>query len=299
MYFYMKIGYKIMDLQKLKSFIAAAHLNSITAASKSVNLTQSAVSQQIKDLEEELDCKLIDRTTRPISVTKEGAELIIIARNMLKILDDFKARQHESEVTGSIVLGYVRSAITDALAGALLSIRKIHPNVTIQLIYTQGVSNLLSMEVADGKLDAALGVGPLELSKGLLWLPYSSEKYYVIAPNHYPSNTDEALLERGPYIRFKPHLLTQTVMDREIKKRGIKVKTVMELDDYESILIMVKNNLGVGIVQERFLTKRHRNILKCVPFGLPPLIREGGIIARVDNPKNNLVDLLWNSLRSE
>lgn len=295
----MESGYEIMDLQKLKSFVAAAHLNSITAASKSVNLTQSAVSQQIKDLEEELCCKLIDRTTRPISVTKQGAELIIAARNMLRIFDDFKSHQHKSEVAGSIVLGYVRSSITDALAGALLSIRKLHPNVTVQLIYTQGVTSLLSREVADGKLDAALGAGPLELSKGLLWLPYSSEKYYVVAPNHYPGNTDEDLLEHGPYIRFKPHLLTQTVMDREIEKRGIKVKTVMELDDYESILIMVKNNLGVGIVQEHFLTKLYRNKLKYMPFGLPPLIREGGIIARVDNPKNNLIDLLWNSLRSE
>lgn len=288
-----------MDLHKLNSFMAVVQFNSITAASKSVNLTQSAVSQQIMDLEEEFGCELIDRTTRPISVTKEGAELLIVGRKMRKILNDFKSRRQKKQFTGNILLGYVRSAIIDNLAQALLSIREVHPKVTIRLISTQGISQTLACEVADRKIDAALGVGPLELSKGLKWLPYSSEKYYVVAPKHYSDNTDGALLEHGPYIRFKPHLLSKTVMDQEIETRGLKVRTVMELDDYESILIMVRNNLGVGIVQEHYLNKRHRSILKCIPFGLPPLIREGGIIVRSDNPQKKIVHLLWNSLRSE
>jgi DNA-binding transcriptional LysR family regulator len=287
-----------MDLRKLRSFVAAAELNSFTAASKSVNLTQSAVSQQIKDLEEELGCKLIDRNTRPISVTKEGAELAVIARQMLNLWYGIKVRKKEKEVSGSILLGYVRSAITDDLARALYLIRQKYPMVTIQLIYTEGITKLLAQKVAERKLDAALGVATSDLPKGTFWRSYSSEKYFVVAPIHYQGNTDEALLTQGPYIRFKPHLLAETVMDHEIKRRGINVKKVMELDDYESILVMVENHLGVGVVQEHFLTKGRLTKLKRVPFGLPPLLREGGIIARRNNPNNPLVDLLWNSLRS-
>lgn len=87
-------------------------------------------------------------------------------------------------------------------------------------------------------------------------------------------------------------------MDREIQRRGIEVNKIMELDDYESILVMVENNLGVGIVQEHYMTKERLKKLRWTPFGLPPLRREGGIIGRVDNPNNRLVDLLWESLRS-
>jgi DNA-binding transcriptional LysR family regulator len=288
----------LMDLRKLMTFVAASELNSFTAASKSVNLTQSAVSQQIKDLEAELGCKLIDRNTRPISITKEGAELAIVARRMLNLWNEFKSQKKEKEFTGSIALGYVRSSITDELARALYSMRQQHPMVTIQLIYTEGITKLLVEEVAEGKLDAALGVAPIDLPKGTLWRPYASEKYYVVAPQHYSGKTDDTLLTEGPYIRFKPHLLAETVMDREIQRRGIEVSKVMELDDYESILVMVRNNLGVGIVQEHYLTKERVQNLKWVPFGLPPLRREGGIIARVDSPKNPLVDLLWESLRA-
>jgi DNA-binding transcriptional LysR family regulator len=287
-----------MDLRKLKSFVAVSELTSFTAASKSVNLTQSAVSQQIKDLEEELGCKLINRGARPISITKEGAELIVVARQILNIWQDFKAKKNKHEFTGSILLGYVRSAITDALARSLYSIRQMHPMVTIQLIYTEGITKLLAEEVAEGRLDAALGVAPIDLPKGMVWRPYSAEKYFVVAPINYQGETDEALLTQGPYIRFKPHLLAETVMDKEIRRRGIEVKKVMELDDYESILVMVGNHLGVGIVQEHYLSKDRLSNLKWVPFGLPPLRREGGIIAKVDSPKNQLIDLLWESLRS-
>lgn len=287
-----------MDLHKLKSFIAASELNSFTEASKSVNLTQSAVSQHIKDLEEELGCNLINRKTRPIRITQKGVELMVVARQMLKLWNEFKSKGKEHEYTGTIVLGYIRSAVTDDLARALSSIRQKYPLVTIKLIDTEGITKLLAEQVSDGKLDAALGVAPIDLPKGTLWRPYSSEKFYVVAPVGYQGETDEALLSQGPYIRFKPHLLAETIMDHEIQRRGIEVNKIMELDDYESILVMVENNLGVGIVQEHYMTKERLKKLKWTPFGLPLLRREGGIIARVDNPNNPLVDLLWESLRS-
>lgn len=287
-----------MDLRKLMSFVAVAELNSFTAASKSMNLTQSAVSQQVKDLERELGYKLLDRNTRPINLTKEGAELVVVARQMLSLWQSLKSKQEKLDLAGSIMLGYIRSAITDNLAQALYSTMQKHPKVTIQLIYTKGITKLLAKEVAKGKIDAALGVAPVDLPKGTFWRTYSTEKYFVVSPMHYKGKTDESLLTQGPYIRFKPHLLAETVMDREIKRRGIKVKRIMELDDYESILVMVENHLGVGIVPEHYLAKERFTKLKCVPFGLPPLMREGGIIAKMDNSQNPLVDLLWESLRS-
>ncbi len=288
-----------MDLHKLMSFVTVVELNSFTAASRTVNLTQSAVSHQIRELEAELGYQLFNRSTRPISLTKEGAELAVVARQMIAIWSRFKTRKKDKEFTGNIILGYVRSAITDDLARALYSIRQQYPKVTIQLIYTKGITRLLAREVAEGKLDAALGVGPIKLPRGTFWRPYSSGKYYVIAPKHYQGKTDEDFLTQGPYLRFKPHLLAETVMDRELKRRGLKVRTAMEFDDYESILLMVKNNLGVGIIEEHYLKKERRLNLKSVPFGLPQLRREGGIIAKVNNSKNTLVNLLWESLRSK
>ena len=74
-----------MDLYKLKSLISVAEMNGIAAASKALNLTQSAVSQQIKELERQLDMELIDRSRRPVSLTTEGVELVTVAREMIKL----------------------------------------------------------------------------------------------------------------------------------------------------------------------------------------------------------------------
>jgi DNA-binding transcriptional LysR family regulator len=288
-----------MDLNKLRSFISAAELNSISAASNTVNLTQSAVSQQIKFLERELNLTLIDRSKRPMSLTKEGAELLIVARQMISLWTEYKDSQNKPELAGRLMLGYVRSAVTGVLAHALLSIRQQQPKVTIKLVNTGGVSKHLAKEVGNRVIDASLGVGPPPLPKGVLWLPISLERYYVIAPSYYRGKTDEELLHQGPYLRFKPYLLTETIIDREIKRRGIKVDAVMELDDYESILLMVKHDLGIGIVPEPYIAKRLLNELHCVLFGTPPLTRQGGIMVRYDNPNKKLVDLLWDTLKEQ
>lgn len=287
-----------MDLRKLKSLVAVAELGSISAASDAVNLTQSAVSQQLKDLEWNLDLQLIDRSERPVKLTAEGAELVSVARQMLKMWHEFKDRFRETEFTGRLVLGYVRSALTSVLSKALISLKEKYPELAIKLINTGGVSKHLAEDVADHKIDASFGVGPLNLPKGVLWLAYSMERFYVVAPKHNMGRTDEELLSKGPYLRFVPYLLAETMIDRELHRRGIKIDAAMELDSYESILLMVEHELGIGIVPEAYLSKYRMDKLHCMPFGTPPLTRQMGIMVRHDNPQKKLVDLLWNALKN-
>lgn len=287
-----------MDLYKLKSLISVAEMNGISAASNALNLTQSAVSQQLKELERQLDMELIDRSHRPVSLTAEGSKLVTVAREMIKLWEDFEDHHRKTEFEGQLVLGYIRSAVTSILAKAIYLLREKYPQVAIRLVNTGGVSKHIARQVADGEIDAGLGVGPLPLPKGVVWCPISLERYYLVAPAHYRAKTDEELLHIGPYLRFKPYLLTETIIDREMKRRGIRVETVMKLDDYESILLMVEHDLGVGIVPEPYITRRTLEEFHCVPFGIPPLTREGGIMVWHDNPSRHLVDLLWKTLKN-
>lgn len=287
-----------MDLYKLKSLISVAEMNGIAAASKALNLTQSAVSQQIKELERQLDMELIDRSRRPVSLTTEGVELVTVAREMIKLWEDYQEHHQKKKLGGQLVLGYIRSAVNNVLARALSLIREKHPQVAIRLVNTGGVSKHLAQLVADGEIDVGLGVGPPPFPKGVVWCPISWERYYLVAPAHCRGITDEELLRKGPYLRFKPYLLTETIIDRGMKRRGIRAEAVMELDDYESILLMVEHDLGVGIVPEPYITRRILEEFHCIPFGTPPLTREGGIMVRYDNPSKHLVDLLWKTLKN-
>jgi DNA-binding transcriptional LysR family regulator len=286
-----------MDLRKLKSLMTVAELSSITEASKAVNLTQSAVSQQLKDLEEELGLKLIDRSRRPIGLTPEGVELVTVSRQINHLWKEFKDSHRKKEVAGQLMLGYIRSAVNPILAESIVSLKNRYPHVTIKLVNTGGVSKHLAQKVADKEIDASLGVGPLQLPKGVIWRAISLDRYYVVAPRRMQGKTFDELLSHLPYLRFKPYLLSETIIDRELNRIGLNLEAAMELDDYDSILLMVGHELGSGIVPEPYITRRILDELYCVPFGTPPLTRLGGLMMRYDNPAKHLVDLLWETLK--
>jgi DNA-binding transcriptional LysR family regulator len=286
-----------MNIDKLKSLMFVAELGSVTAASAAVHLTQAAVSQHIKDLEDELGLPLIDRSRRPVTLTKEGEELVAVTRQMLKQWNEYKERKRKTELGGKLVLGHVRSAITGIVANALLVLRTKHPQLTIKLVTGSGVTKHLALDVVNRKIDASFGVGPIRLPEELLWRPYRQERFYVIASKRFRGKTDEELLLRGTYLRHKPRLLEETMIDREMKRRSIQAEPIMELDSYDSILLMVEHDVGIGIVPDSYLSKQKFAKLHCVPFGTPPLTREMGLMVRHDSPNLYLVDLLWEAIK--
>jgi len=286
-----------MNMDKLKSLMLVAELGSVSAASAAVHLTQAAVSQHIKDLEEDMGLALIDRSRRPVTLTKDGEELVAVTRVMLKQWNEYREKKCKTELGGNLILGHVRSAITGTVANALTVLRTKYPKLTIKLVTASGVTKHLALDVVNHKIDASFGVGPIRLPDEVLWRPYCQERFYVIASRGFRSRTDEELLMRGPYLRHKPLLLEETMIDREMKKRGIKADPIMELDSYNSILLMVEHGVGVGIVPDSYLSKQTFSSLHCVPFGTPPLTREMGLMVRHDSQHLPLVNLLWEAIK--
>ena len=92
-------------------------------------------------------------------------------------------------------------------------------------------------------------------------------------------------------------MLSETIIDRAMKKRGLHLEAAMELDDYDSILLMVNHDLGVGIVPEPQITFSILKKFRCLPFCTPQLTRESGLMVRFDNLNMNLVSLLWKTLK--
>jgi DNA-binding transcriptional LysR family regulator len=286
-----------MNYDKLKSLVYVAELGSVSTAAVAIHLTQAAVSKHLKDLEDDLGVQLIDRSRRPVTMTKEGEELVAVARQMMKPWNDYLDRKHNADLGGRLVLGHVRSAITGIVANSLVYLKARHPRLTIKLIVASGVSKYLAQDVVSRKIDASLGVGPLRLPEELMWRPYCKEKFFVIASKRFRGKTDEELLSQGTYLRHKPPLLDETILDLEMKRRGFRVEPIMEFDSYDSILLMVEHDAGIGIVPESYLSKEKMQDLHCVPFGNPPLTREMGLIVRHDSPNLYLVDLLGEAIK--
>lgn len=286
-----------MNINKLKSLMYVAELGSVSAASNAVHLTQAAVSQHLKDLEEELGLPLVDRTRRPVSLTRDGEELVAVTRQMLRQWNEYRDRKRNADLGGELVLGHVRSAITGTVASSLAFLRARHPRVKIRLVVGSGVTKYLALDVVSRKIDASFGVGPLPLPEELLWRPYCQERLYVIASKRYRGKTEEELLNLGTFLRHKPPQIEETIIDHELKRRGIEVDAIMEFDSYDAILLMVEHDAGVGIVPESYLLPQKLQELHCVPFGNPPFTREMGLMVRHDSPNRYLVNLLWEAIK--
>jgi len=122
-----------IDTLHLKSFIAIAEIGSFSQAGKSVGRTQSALSLQIKNLEQEVGCLLFNRTNRKITLTQEGEIFLGYAKQIIQLQREVYSRIKEPEITGEIRLGTPEDFASHYLPDVLANFRKNHPQVQLNV----------------------------------------------------------------------------------------------------------------------------------------------------------------------
>lgn len=122
-----------IDTILLKSFVAIAETGSFSRAADIVGRSQSAVSLQIKKLEDGLGCKLFDRTNRDIALTEQGEIFLGYARRMIEIQWEAFSQLNEPEVKGEITIGVPEDFATYYLPGILANFSKHHPHVQLHV----------------------------------------------------------------------------------------------------------------------------------------------------------------------
>ncbi|NNF23537.1 MAG: LysR family transcriptional regulator [Rhodobacteraceae bacterium] len=123
-----------LDLTALRSFVAVAETGGVTKAAGFLHLTQSAVSMQLKRLEEGLGISLLDRSARSVSLTTAGEQLLSYARRMLDLNDEVFARMTHQAYEGEVVLGVPHDIVYPAIPRVLQQFNSDYPRVKVQLI---------------------------------------------------------------------------------------------------------------------------------------------------------------------
>lgn len=143
-----------LDMTSLRSFVAVADTGGVTRAAGFMNLTQSAVSMQLKRLEEALEVQLIDRSSRTVGLTTAGEKLLSYARRMLELNDEVYTSLTHDEFEGEIVLGIPHDIVYPALPKVLQRFNSEYPRVRVNLIssYTKELRELY----AKGRCDLIL-----------------------------------------------------------------------------------------------------------------------------------------------
>ncbi|MFU8881836.1 MAG: LysR family transcriptional regulator [Rhodobacterales bacterium] len=125
-----------LDITTLRSFVAVADLGGVTRAAGHLHLTQSAVSMQLKRLEEVLGLNLLDRSSRTIGLTAAGQQMLGYARRMVDMNDEVMARLTDQTYEGEIVLGVPHDIVLPAVPHVLQRFNTMFPRMKVQLITT-------------------------------------------------------------------------------------------------------------------------------------------------------------------
>lgn len=163
-----------LDLTALRSFVTVADTGGVTKASSVLNLTQSAVSMQLKRLEESLGQELLDRSGRGIALTSAGEQLLSYGRKLLALNDEVIARMTDDAFEGTLVIGVPSDIVYPAIPQVMRLFHAEHPRMKIQLLssYTSRLKEMF----ANGECDLILTTeeildsgGETLCEKALLW----------------------------------------------------------------------------------------------------------------------------------
>ena len=239
-----------MEIRQLKAFLAIAEAKTFTAGAKATNVTQAAISMQIRQLEEEVGLPLFTRTPRRILMTEAGEHLLERARTILREHDAALAELAELGGTehGRLRIGSSSSTFSaNQLPAILIDIFKKYPNAEITV--SAGTSQRLVDMLTHGEIDIAFVSLPVE--NGLITTEkvFSDELVAIAHPSHPLAKkrtiTPAALAEQSLILGERGGN-TRRMIDDFFDKAGLEPNVIMELSRQEAVNEMVENNLGVG-----------------------------------------------------
>ncbi|MFN4204063.1 MAG: LysR family transcriptional regulator [Tabrizicola sp.] len=140
-----------LDLAALRSFVTVADVGGVTRAAGYLNLTQSAVSMQIKRLEEALGMQLFLRAARKLALSPEGEQLLSYGRRMLALNDEALSRFNATACCGTIRLGVPHDVVYPAIPGILKRMAQTYPRVQVNLVSSFTLA--MKQDYARGALD--------------------------------------------------------------------------------------------------------------------------------------------------
>jgi DNA-binding transcriptional LysR family regulator len=281
-----------MSIRHLRTLLAIAEHGSFAAAAREVRLTQSAVSMQMRALEEELGTALFDRSTRPPALTEAARALLADADELVRSYDQLvhERRARGSSVEGHLRLGAVPSVITGILPAAVAALRRRHPGMHVEI--TMALSAELVDRLERGRLDAVIVSELGKARQGYRWLPFAREPLVLIAPPDAARQSAAELLAAYPFIRYTRQAWVGRLIDTTLKRRRIKVDEAMTLDTLEAVTAMVSHGLGVSIVPQRGHGAAFPFPVRALPLAKPTVYRQLGLLRAESHPNGPLADAL-------
>ena len=243
---------KYINFSQLRSFHAVAKTNSITLASKLLNISQPTITKQIQLLEEFYSINVINRHARGVTLTDLGKKLFEITSKIFE-LEEQAIQLFSSNLNihkGTLVTG---TSGTYYIIKLIKEFKKLHPGIDLKIVSSN--SNEILDKLYSFQIDlGVIGKPPTENFKSDLYhIPYLKQKIVIIAgKGNKFYNTQSIKLNQLNEINFinrETGSETRKVFESCLKKASVNVNTIMEVSR-TTMVQAVKENIGLGLISE-------------------------------------------------
>jgi DNA-binding transcriptional LysR family regulator len=271
-----------MHIETLKVFCDIIESGSFSYAASQNFVTQSAVSQQVRSLEEKYDCRLIERGRAGVKPTPAGQILYASSKEIVRRFLELenKLREIGSVVAGSIRVATVYSVGLHELPPYLKEFMHNFPAVNVHLEYLR--SNKIYEDLVEGKIDLGVVAYPSKRSQ-IVAIPFRSDELVLIVTPDSPlakgSKIAMSQLQGQKFVGYERDIATRKASDRILRDHGVKPQYSLEFDNIETIKRAVEIGLGCAIVPK--LTVEHecnRGTLRMLEFQEGTFLRPLAIV---------------------
>ncbi len=235
-----------MEIRSLSYFVRIAELGSITRAASHLRVAQPALTRQVQRLEDELGVSLFTRVNRGVRLTEAGQKLLESATRILRDVErtSDEIRAQDAHPSGKIILG-ITPTLCPVLAPELFSrMRQHYPMIELKVVHA-GMVRLEEM-IIDGRVDLAL-LSELSRSRMIVSTRLAEEEMVLVTkPGTRPPGIVTAAELRRTTLILGDGL--RAAMDALLAGLGIELKVEVELNDHETIRLMVQQGVGASIL---------------------------------------------------
>jgi DNA-binding transcriptional LysR family regulator len=238
-------------LRQLRTFLAVVEVGNISTAARSLNLTQPAASQQLRELERVLRVRLLERAAGKVQPTAAGIALLEPARRAQAAIDDAVAAvaTHRSGETGRVRVGTGATACIYLLPPILSAVKRRMAG--LEVVIATGNSADVARHVETGELDIALVTLPVARSRALSVTRLVTDPLIALLPAALARDAPSlsaTQIARLPLILYEAGGTTRAIIDAWFRSAGVVPTPIMQLDSIETIKVLVSGGLGASIM---------------------------------------------------
>lgn len=273
-----------MHIETLKVFCDLVETGSFSLAATRNFVTQSAVSQQVRSLEERYGKRLIERSKGNARLTPAGEVLYRAGKEIMQKYQEIEGnlQAFSRKVAGVVRVATVYSVGLYEISAPLRKLLRTFPDVNVHLEYTR--VNKIYEDASKGNIDLGIVAYPAKRPQVMV-IPFREDRLVLICPLHHPFAQFKRIsikkLDGEKFVGFERDIPTRRAVDRVLHRHAVKVQYVMEMDNIETIKRGVEIGSGISIVPEPAVLQEVKNeTLKALSFTDEVIMRPLGIICK-------------------